>query len=255
MNLKRFSMIVAFLLLALLFQFSPAIPGKQAAAATRCNWVGFVADVTIPDGSTFKAGTGQGFIKTWRLKNIGSCTWSTAYTLVFANGDQISYLASSPLSKEVKPGETIDLSVPMQAPFVAGHYRGYWQLKTANGALFGMGLYAADPFYVDIVVSGSTNAYDFATNACAATWRSGAGLLPCPGTDGDSRGFVLKPARYKLENGVEFTAPGLLFSPENKYDGYLQGTYPEFTVQSGDRFQATIGCEYGYSCYVTFRLD
>jgi len=44
-------------------------------------------------------------------------------------------------------------------------------------------------------------------------------------------------------------------APENRYNGYIQGIYPSFTVQPGDHFRSVVGCEYGYSCYVTFQLD
>jgi hypothetical protein len=50
-------------------------------------------------------------------------------------------------------------------------------------------------------------------------------------------------------------APSLLIAPEFKYNGYIQGTYPLFTVQAGDRFRGNTGCAFGSSCYVTFRLD
>jgi hypothetical protein len=44
--------------------------------------------------------------------------------------------------------------------------------------------------------------------------------------------------------------------PNNVTNGYIQGSYPAFRVQSGDRFQATIGCEHNAtSCYVAYRLD
>jgi hypothetical protein len=58
-----------------------------------------------------------------------------------------------------------------------------------------------------------------------------------------------------LENGVADTAPGLIVGPQNKTNGYIQGFYPDFTVQAGDRFQASVGCAYGSPCYVTYRLD
>ncbi len=92
-------------------------------------------------------------------------------------------------------------------------------------------------------------------NICQASWSSGAGALPCPGTDGDARGFVLPVSNPKLEDGTLDTAPGLILFPQNKYDGYIQGTYPEITVQSGDRFQGIVNCAYSFPCYVTFRLD
>jgi hypothetical protein len=257
MNLKSYSTITAFVLIALLFQIAPVLPSASAAAVSHCNWVGFVSDVTIPDGTTFEAHTGAGFIKTWRLKNIGSCTWSMAYSLVFAYGEQMSYLSSLLLPREVKPGETIDLSLPMRAPFVAGHYRGYYQMKAADGTLFGMGSAAASPFWVDINVvdSGtSTAGYDFTANICAATWRSGAGILSCPNST-DSRGYAGRVENPRLEDNVVDPRPGMLFVPQDKFNGYIQGTYPEFTVQQGDHFQALIGCEYGKACYVTYRLE
>jgi len=98
--------------------------------------------------------------------------------------------------------------------------------------------------------------YDFATNACAATWSSGAGQLPCPGTDGDARGFVLLPSPPHLENGTFDSRPGLLTHPQNVQDGYIQGLYPAIHVQSGDRFRSLINCEFGATgCYVAFKLE
>ena len=97
--------------------------------------------------------------------------------------------------------------------------------------------------------------FDFTKEICAARWMSGAGRLPCPSTDGDVRGFALSVDAPKLENGITDSAPGLLVTPQNKYNGYIQGFFPEYTVQPGDHFQASVGCAYGSSCYVTYRLD
>jgi hypothetical protein len=96
---------------------------------------------------------------------------------------------------------------------------------------------------------------DFAGSACSASWRSGAGALPCPGTEGDIRGFALPISNPRLENGVTSSANALILVPQNRYDGYIQGTYPEIIIQNGDHFQAVVGCAYGSACYVTFRLD
>ena len=100
-----------------------------------------------------------------------------------------------------------------------------------------------------------TTVFDFTKEVCAAKWVSGAGQLPCPATDGDARGFALRIDSPKLENGNTDGAPGLLVAPQNKYNGYIQGFFPEYTVQPGDHFQASVGCAYGSSCYVTYRLD
>lgn len=221
-----------------------------------CDKALFVADVRVPDGTFFSPNAG--FTKTWRLKNAGSCTWTTSYSLVFYSGAQMSAPTSVNFPQLVAPGQTVDLTVNMVAPASEGKYRGFWILRNASGALFGIGKNADSPFWVEINVSGGTpteTGYDFWTNVCAAQWKSGSGSLPCPGAEGDSKGFIIQSNYTHLEDGTMGPAPSLLLAPENKYNGYIQGIYPAITVQPGDRFRAAVGCEYGFSCYVTFRLD
>ncbi len=244
------------LLIAVLTQFLPLniFAAKPVIAATYCDWAQFIADVTVPDGAAYAPGTT--FTKTWRLKNIGTCTWTTSYSLVFASGNQLGASAAVSLPSSVAPGQTVDISVNMTAPGTNGHYKGYWQLRNSAGVLFGIGSTANKTFWVEINVFAASTGYDFVANMCSAQWISGAGVLPCPGTDGDAKGFVLKVDNPKLENGVTDTQPGLLTFPQGITDGYIQGIYPAFTVQSGDRFQSIVNCQYGAtSCYVTFRLD
>jgi hypothetical protein len=102
----------------------------------------------------------------------------------------------------------------------------------------------------------ANSAYDFATNACAASWFSGAGALPCPGSENDNNGYVIKVSNPKLETGATDPRPALLTFPQALNNGYIQGFYPPFKVQSGDRFRSIINCEGGATlCYVAFRLD
>lgn len=103
----------------------------------------FVADVTVPDGTTFAAGAT--FIKTWRLRNSGSCNWS-GYRLVFDHGEPMG-TPEQPIP-DMPAGEEFDLSVEMTAPGGAGHYRGYWRIQSAGGANLGT-------VYCDIVVAGA----------------------------------------------------------------------------------------------------
>jgi hypothetical protein len=256
-------------------------PIPPTVPPSACDRVQFVSDVNIPDGSTLQPGAQ--FTKTWRLKNVGSCAWSKdTYQLVFFSGVQMNGPASAPFPKNVAVGETVDISVNLTAPSAAGSYRGYWMFKNANGALFGWGAQGNKPWWVDIKVAGSAvtpggptftpsptvtpggptvppgagSAYDFASNACQASWHSGAGQLPCPGTNGDAKGFVLQVINPKLESGATDARPGLITFPQNIQDVYIQGFSPVFTVKSGDRFRSTINCENGATtCYVAFRLD
>jgi hypothetical protein len=239
-----------------------------------CDRAQFVSDVNVPDGTVMAPGAT--FTKTWRLKNVGTCAWSTSYQLVYFSGEQMGAASSAAFTQNVAVGQTVDISINLTAPSVAGSYRGYWMFKNANGALFGIGAQANKPWWVDIRVSGPTVtpggptvtpggptvtpsaniAYDFATNACAGTWYSGAGQLPCPGTDNDAKGFVLKVSNPKLESGSTDTRPGLITFPQNVQNGYIQGFFPPFKVQNGDRFRSVINCEGGATnCYVAFRLD
>ena len=148
-------------------------------------------------------------------------------------------------------------------------------LKNDKGQTFGIGTSANKPWWVDIVVNtgvtpvptntpvvtntpvpSGTTAFDFTENPGAATWTGSGGALTFPGTEGNINGFAIKNTAVKMENGVTQTSPALLTVPQDATDGYIQGVYPAFNVLSGDRFKATIGCEYNAnSCDVIYRLD
>ncbi|MFO7585032.1 MAG: NBR1-Ig-like domain-containing protein [Anaerolineales bacterium] len=110
-----------------------------------CNMASFVSDVTIPDGTNIV--TGAGFTKTWRLRNTGSCTWNTSYSLVYDRGEKMSGPDSQPLAGSVAPGQTVDISVSLTAPGTPGDYRGHWRLRDGSGVLFGL---STGSFWVDI---------------------------------------------------------------------------------------------------------
>ena len=115
-----------------------------------CNEALFMADVTIPDKTKIDAD--RKFLKTWRLLNAGTCTWTTKYSLYFVSGNQMfgpDRINAFPV--EVEPGQSIDISVTLRAPKVSGVIRGYWGLKDQYGNAFGMGP-EGDPFYVEIKV-------------------------------------------------------------------------------------------------------
>jgi hypothetical protein len=247
------------LLVALVLSLVPAaaLPSSASAAQTCTDRAQFIADVTVPDGTRFDPGAT--FTKTWRLRNIGTCTWTTAYTMVFNSGEQMGSTTPVPMPSNVAPGQNVDVSVNLTAPNAAGHYLGYWRFKNASGAIFGIGLYANKSWWVEINVTGSTQtgvAYDFTANAGSATWSSGAGGLSFPSTNGDPKGFALRYDRPSFESGVTASQPGMLFSPQQITNGFIQAVYPDFAVQRGDRFQTTVGCEFNAkSCYVAYRLD
>jgi hypothetical protein len=105
------------------------------ATPTPCvNDSAFVTDVNVPDGTHFSGGAG--FTKTWRLRNDGTCTWTTAYTLRYIAGDALGGSQVN-VPNEVPPGATLDLSVALTAPAGGGSFRGNWQLHSPAGEPFG----------------------------------------------------------------------------------------------------------------------
>jgi hypothetical protein len=130
----------------------------------------------VPDGTTFAPGAT--FNKTWRLKNVGACTWTTSYQLVFYSGTQMGGPAALSFPTSVAPGQTVDLTVSLTAPNAAGSYRGYWMFKNASGALFGIGALANKPWWVDIRVSGTVTPTVTTTPATATTTPATANPSP-----------------------------------------------------------------------------
>ena len=124
--------------------------GGGGGTATYSNAT-YVADVTIPDGTSFSGN--QGFNKIWQVKNTGSTSWDGGYHWTFDGGDKMGGPDSINVPS-VSPGNTWNPSINLQAPGGAGSYRGYWRMQAPDGHKFG------DRVWVQIQVSntGSDNA-------------------------------------------------------------------------------------------------
>jgi hypothetical protein len=94
----------------------------------------FAGDVTVPDGTVFAPG--QHFVKTWRIRNIGTHAWSAGYRWHFEAGSQLSAVNSVPVAATA-PGATVEISVPMSAPSQTGVYTSFWQMTNPAGVIFG----------------------------------------------------------------------------------------------------------------------
>lgn len=116
-----------------------------------CNLGKFIDDVTIPDGTKF--GPGDVFTKTWSLKNVGSCTWTSGYDIVFYSGDAMGAPSTVQITTgTVNPGQTVEVSVNLTAPDSAGTYRGNWQLRDPSDTIFGIENSTSGYFWVEIKV-------------------------------------------------------------------------------------------------------
>lgn len=140
----------------------------QTTQPTPCDLAEFVADVNVADGTVFKPG--ELFTKTWRLKNIGSCTWTTNYALVFQSGDSMSAAEVQNLPNDVSPGQSIDVTTYLTAPSQPGKYKGYWQLQNTSGIKFPVkNGYTDLSFFVDIVVDQTNTTFKVTVESLVIT--------------------------------------------------------------------------------------
>jgi hypothetical protein len=232
-------------------------PMATATPLVRCNQIRFISDVTIPDHTVMKPN--QVFVKTWRLQNIGACTWTTKYALIFAGNAHMSGPSVATLTTEVRPGGTVDLSVTLKAPDQAGEYTGLWRLMDANGASFGVGASANSSFWVKIKVDPAMAEFfpELTTNFCNAEWSSNAGLLACPSPNYDyTNGSITYSNNPMLEGNIQENEPTLIMVPANGSNGFISGKYPAYTIQTGEHFYALIACiNNSLTCSVKFRLN
>ena len=105
----------------------------------------YVADVTIPDGTRIEPG--ESFVKTWRIRNAGSCDWGEGYRLVFESGDRLGAPTSVPIPPTVS-GASLDISVEMIAPNLAGTYKSSWRIQAPEGISFGANMTVEIEVYV-----------------------------------------------------------------------------------------------------------
>ena len=122
-----------------------------------CNLESFKSDVTYPDNT--HVAPNQTFVKTWLIRNVGSCSWNSNYKLVFDHGDGLGVTSGyvQPLtSSVVNPGQMVDLTVNLTAPTASGTYTGFWRLRDPDGVLFG-NTPAGGTFLVKVIVAATTS--------------------------------------------------------------------------------------------------
>jgi hypothetical protein len=155
----------------------------------------YVADVSIPDGTVLSPSAP--FVKTWRVKNSGTCTWEN-YKLIFAAGEQMGGPAAVNVNT-TPPGATVDVSVNLVAPTAPGEHKGGWRFQATNGSVFGS---------VTVVIEVSAPATPTLTPVPAAVtnwsgeWVSNCGSFNC--------GTVILVQNGTSINGT-FASGGVLF--------------------------------------------
>ncbi len=90
---------------------------------------------TVRDNS--KLEPGESFNKQWVLQNIGSCAWTSQYSVIFHHGETLGAQEQIYFPGSVQPGEAFTLTIPMIAPAVPGEHVSFWTLMAPDGSTFG----------------------------------------------------------------------------------------------------------------------
>jgi hypothetical protein len=108
--------------------------GTTVALCDKYAWDPATVDVNVPDNTPMSPG--QDFVKTWKIKNIGSCTWVEGYTMIYSYGYEKMSGQPQALAATVEPGDEVDISVNFKAPDLPGTYTSYWTLQNPKGIAF-----------------------------------------------------------------------------------------------------------------------
>lgn len=185
--------------------------GLSGGASSSGDSMIFVSDVSVNDGDPFQPN--DEFRKTWQVKNDGSTTWTSGYSLVFVGGNQMGGPASVPIPQDVAPGSVVEISVDLTAPSTPGEYIGYWRMSNAQGQLF------SNSIWVAITVPGE--------GTPAATVTTTPGPSPTNGPSPTPGGATLTPTL----SGTPVSITGLsLAVDENEVVGQCPHNFV-FTAQ------------------------
>lgn len=120
-------------------EFTP-LPTRQANCV---NQLGFLDDLTIPDG--MEVSPGEEITKRWLIRNEGSCNWNRSYSLQLISGLSLGTGKVQELYPARQSAEAV-VEIIFTAPDNPGRYNSWWQAYDPDGNRFG------DPIYMDISV-------------------------------------------------------------------------------------------------------
>ena len=120
------------------------IPPAEGAIAIGCtDAMDFIGYLNLDDNNMTSPpvmSPGQAFRKGWRVKNIGTCTWNSGYSLNYVNGNVSAAQMGGttvPVRGQVLPGQTYDFWVDLVAPTFPGTYQAFWEMRNDQVEPFG----------------------------------------------------------------------------------------------------------------------
>ena len=111
---------------------TPATP--EPTEENLCDVLAYIEDVNVPDGTIMSPG--QDFLKTWKVRNDGSCPWGAGYVLVYAGYSDSMSGQFVAMNEVIQPGQEVEVSVQFKAPTKAGEYLSAWTMRNPQGITF-----------------------------------------------------------------------------------------------------------------------
>jgi hypothetical protein len=228
-----------------------ATPGPTVDVSGCTLGAAFQADVTIPDNTGVEAG--RSFIKTWRIRNTGTCDWGAGYRLTFVDGNQMGGPDAVDVP-ETTAGENAEISVELVAPIEEGQHRGYWQVCVNESQRFGERIYvqimsepAPTPTSTPIPTGGTEGFVDCLTCATQYPW-----LIYLRSEPGHGAGTTVGGLRHvddiKILDAHWHSGEGRWWYKVKGYDEYTKysaeavtGWVPEVNVTVGVPEQYPLG--------------
>ena len=111
------------------------LPGSKPTATDVGCYSSALVSETIPSGSRFNPG--ERFVKTWEIKNTGTCDWLRDFFFDYAGGYDFQGADRVRITKKVSPDSTVEISMSIDAPTDVDNYSSSWQMVTDEGVRFG----------------------------------------------------------------------------------------------------------------------
>ncbi|MGB7117094.1 MAG: NBR1-Ig-like domain-containing protein [Anaerolineales bacterium] len=143
----------------------PELPTEQIQAPTPsltpkpdCSEKVELESEMIPDQANFLPGVN--FEKTWILRNVGTCTWTPDYSIIFVGGEQMNGESPTAIGQTVSPDGEIEITLPLEAPPYDGYYESFWKLQNERGEQFGLGAESNVALWIKIDVGDKSDIGD-----------------------------------------------------------------------------------------------
>ena len=243
-----------------------------------CNKAQFIKDVTIPDGSILRGGIRES--KVWEVKNVGSCVWNKNYKLKAVNNSTAINVPPVSLTKDVLPGETVQLSVAIDLPIQEGSFEVNWMLESDLGEIFGVGDSGKSPLWLKVIINnadatntpiislsptvtemaptpqffeikpGTFIVNDFYQETCDFEWSINNTSFQC-----EENSLIRREPIVFTENGTGFENGIVIDLSNQSSNSTIIATTNSIDIEAGDKLVMGVGCYDGaLECSVLVNL-